>query len=295
LATLRHWIVLILLAAIWGSSFILIKRALYALDGSEIFTSTQVGSLRISIAALFLAPIALSRLKLLRKGMFKYFLVVGLCGNALPAFLFAKAQTQIPSALAGMLNALTPVFALIIGLVVFKVRVKTIQVLGIVIGVIAAAGLLLGSDGLKGADLNVSYAMLAVAAAFLYGISLNTMKQYLQNEPAVAITSLALLLVSPIGFITLFTTDFTEKMATLPGAWYALGAVTILAVLGTAIALILFNKLVQDTNAIFASSVTYLIPLVAIVWGMADGESLSTLQLICAPVMIAGILLINRK
>ncbi len=227
--------------------------------------------------------------------MFKYFLIVGLCGNALPAFLFAKAQTQIPSALAGMLNALTPVFALLIGLIVFKVKVKAVQILGIVIGVIAAAGLLLGSGGLKGTELPISYAMLAVVAAFLYGISLNTIKQYLQNEPAVAITSLALLLVSPIGFVTLFTTNFTEKMTTLPGAWYALGAVTILAVLGTAIALILFNKLVQETSAIFASSVTYLIPLVAIVWGMADGETLSTLQLVCAPVMIVGILLINRK
>ncbi len=295
MASLRQWIVLISLAAIWGSSFILIKRALYGLDGVELFTATQVGSLRISIAALFLAPIALRRFNLLRGGRYKYFLIVGLCGNALPAFLFAKAQTEIPSALAGMLNALTPVFALLIGVIVFKSKVRAVQVAGIAIGVVAAIGLLLGSGNLKGANLNIGYAMLAVFAAFLYGVSLNTIKNYLQNEPAVGITSLALLLVSPIGFVTLFSTDFTHKMATVPGAWYGLGSVAILAVLGTAIALILFNKLVQDTNAIFASSVTYLIPVVAIAWGALDRESLNAMQIGCALLMIVGILLINRK
>jgi drug/metabolite transporter (DMT)-like permease len=121
------------------------------------------------------------------------------------------------------------------------------------------------------------------------------MKQFLQNEPAVAITSLALLLVSPIGFWVLFSGDFLWKMQHLPGAWQGFGAIALLAILGTAIALVLFNKLVQDTNTLFASSVTYLIPIVAIGWGLADGERVSLLQGFCAATMLASIILINKR
>ncbi len=293
--SLKNWLILIALAITWGSSFILMKRGLFAADHTELFSGTQVGSLRIIIAALFMAPIALSRLSLLKNGKLKFFLAIGLFGNAIPAFLFATAQTEIPSALAGMLNALVPVFSLLIAVFVFKVRVKNLQIVGIVVGLLAAIGLVVGSGKLAGAEIHFGFALLVVLATLCYAISLNTMKQFLQNEPAVAITSLALLLVSPIGFVALFSTDFLDKMETLPGAWYGLGSIAILAVLGTAIALVLFNKLVQDTNTLFASSVTYLIPIVAIGWGLLDGERLSAIQIGCALVMLAGIALINRK
>lgn len=295
MASLRQWVVLIALAATWGSSFILIKRALYALDGTELFTPVQVGALRISLAALFLSPFAFRNLQLLAQRKFKYFLIVGLCGNALPAYLFAQAQTGIPSAMAGMLNALTPVFALLIAVFVFRNKVRPMQIAGIAIGVVSALGLLLGSVMESGTSFRAGHALLAVLAALLYGVSLNTIKEFLQKEPSVAITSLALLLVSPVGFITLFSTDFTSRMVYLPGAWYAFGAVAILALAGTAIALVLFNRLIQETNALFASSVTYLIPVVAVLWGAADGEQLTAIQMLSAISMILGILLIHRK
>ncbi len=242
------------------------KRGLFAEDHTALFSGTQVGAMRIVIAALFMAPIALRRTKLLKNGKMKYFLAIGLFGNAIPAFLFATAQTKIPSALAGMLNALVPIFSLLIAVFVFKVKVRNWQIGGIAIGILATIGLVWGSGQLAGADINLGYAMLVVLATLCYAISLNVMKQFLQNDPAVAITSLALLLVSPIGFAVLFSTDFVDKMTYLPGAWYGFAAIAVLAILGTALALVLFNKLVQDTNTLFASSVTYLIPIVAIFW-----------------------------
>lgn len=240
-------------------------------------------------------PFVFRNTKLLRAGRLKFYLIVGLCGNALPAFLFATAQTHIPSALAGMLNTLVPLFSLVIAYFVFNVKVRTGQIVGIGLGLVSAAGLLMNSSSVLENIDNLWFALLVVAATLCYAISLNIIKQFLQEERPVAITGLSLVLVSPIGFAILFSTDFIHRLTTYDGAYYGLGAVTILAVLGTAFALILFNKLVQETNTVFASSVTYLVPVFAILWGIFDGETLEVLQIIFAGTMVAGIYLINRK
>jgi len=292
---LKNWGFLVVLACIWGSSFILIKRGLYAPDGTELFSSVQVGALRIVIAAIFMLPLSLKSLKILYSKKIRVFIVVGLFGNALPAFLFAIAQTKISSALAGMLNALVPLFSLLIAFFIFKVRVRYWQVAGLFIGLMAAIGLVYFSGADMDGSSNNWYALLVVAATLCYAISLNTIKQYLHDESAVNITGLALLLVSPIGIFFLVTTGFYTTLTETQGSYYGLGAIALLAIIGTALALIIFNKLVQDTSAIFASSVTYLVPLVAILWGIADGEELQFLQIVCAFVMLGGIFLINRK
>lgn len=286
---------LILLALIWGSSFILIKRGLFAANGERLFTDAQVGAMRIVIAALVMIPLALPKLRLLRNKRWLYFLGVGLFGNAIPAFLFAKAQTNIPSALAGMLNALVPVFSMLIAVFIFHVQVRKTQVMGIFLGLVSATGIMWASGGLSGQDIHLGYALLVVAATLCYAISLNLIKQFLQNEPAVAITGLALILVSPLGIMVLAGTDFAERLSQMDGALQGLGAVAVLAIFGTALALILFNKLVQDTNTLFASSVTYLIPLVAVLWGLFDGERINAIQIGFGASMLFGIVLINRK
>lgn len=293
--TFRNWGSLLILAGIWGSSFILIKRGLFTPAGEELFTSSQVGALRILIAALFMLPFALKNVRLLKNGKAVFFLAVGLFGNAIPAFLFARAQTEISSALAGMLNSLVPLFSLIIAFFIFKVHVKRLQVMGLFLGLISAIGLVYFSGDVVESPGNIWYAILVVIATLCYAVSLNTIKQYLQNESAVGITALALLLVSPIGAIVLINGDFQERVVSSPDALYGLGAIATLAMIGTAIALIIFNKLVQDTNTLFASSVTYLIPLVAILWGIADGEKLEITQIFFAASMLTGIFLINRK
>lgn len=291
----KNWFFLILLACIWGSSFILIKRGLYTPEEKVLFSSIQVGAMRIVIAALFMLPFSLKSIRKLASKKGGVFLVVGLFGNALPAFLFAIAQTEISSALAGMLNALVPLFSLLIAFFIFKVEVRYWQVVGLIIGLAAAIGLIYFGGNEIGNSTNNWYALLVVAATLCYAISLNIIKQYLQEESAVNITGLALLLVSPIGIYLLATKDFYHTLTQTPGSLYGFGALAILAIVGTALALIIFNRLVQETNAIFASSVTYLIPLVAILWGLADGEQLQMLQVVCALFLLGGIFLINRK
>ncbi|MCZ4408589.1 DMT family transporter [Cryomorphaceae bacterium 1068] len=293
-AELRHWGMLFLTAVIWGSSFILIKRGLFTADGQELFTPLQVGAMRILFAAMFMLPFIYNRFQTLKNGKFKYLLAVGVFGNGIPAFLFAIAQTEIPSALAGMLNALVPVFSMLIGLAVFGVRIKLLQAIGVLIGLGSAVGLILSTGQIDGSTINISYALLIVAATICYAISLNVIKQYLQEESAVSITGLALVLVSPVGLVILLSTDFISRVDSIDGAWTGVGSISILAILGTAIALMVFNKMVKETSTIFASSVTYLIPLIAIIWGLIDGENLVTSQVACAFTMLGGIFLINR-
>lgn len=293
-AELRHWGMLLLTACIWGSSFILIKHALYNGNGEELFSPIQVGALRIIIAAAFILPLVLRKFNVLKDGKLKYLLAVGVFGNGIPAFLFALAQTEIPSALAGMLNALVPVFSLVIGLVFFKTKIRALQVLGIFVGLGGAIGIMISGGGLNGSEINITYASLIVVATICYAISLNVIKNFLQDESSVAITGVALVMVSPVGVAILLMTDFVGTMKTADGAWLGLGAVSILAILGTSLALIVFNKMVKETSAIFASSVTYLIPIVAIIWGVIDGEVLSFGQIACSLIMLGGIFLINR-
>lgn len=294
-AELRHWGMLFFTAAIWGSSFILIKRGLFTADGQELFTPLQVGAMRILFAAMFMLPFIYRRFHSLKNGKLKYLLAVGIFGNGIPAFLFALAQTEIPSALAGMLNALVPVFSMLIGLAVFGVRIKLLQAAGVLVGLGSAIGLILSTGGLEGSSINVWYALLVVGATMCYAISLNIIKQYLQHESAIDITGLALVLVSPVGLGILLSTDFISRVDAIDGAWTGIGAISILAILGTAIALMIFNKMVKETTTIFASSVTYLIPLIAIIWGLMDGETLAASQVACALTMLGGIFLINRS
>jgi len=291
---LKHWLLLILIASIWGSSFILIKHGLFSSDGAELFTPLQVGGMRIVIAALFMVPIVAKKWKVLKNGKLKYLLTVGVFGNGIPAFLFALAQTEIPSALAGMLNALVPVFSMLIALGVFGVKIRSLQIIGVTLGLLSAVGLILSSGGLDSSSINPIYALLVVLATVCYAISLNVIKQFLQEESSVAITGVALILVSPAGLAVLLGTDFTTRLTENQDAMNGLLAIAVLAIIGTALALIFFNRLVQETNTVFASSVTYLIPLVAILWGVVDGETLNGLQVGCALTMLGGIFLINR-
>ncbi|MDH5400130.1 MAG: DMT family transporter, partial [Cyclobacteriaceae bacterium] len=224
---------------------------------------------------------------------YRLLVIVGFIGSFIPAFLFAIAQTQIRSSMAGMLNALTPFFVMIIGAWFFKLRVKLGTGLGILLG-FAGALLLLFTNATDGFGTLNAYALLVVLATILYGTNLNLIKYYLADLNAVTITSLSLVIVLPPAAVYLLGfTDFIEKLTTHPDGLLATGYITILGVMSTSLALILFNKLVQMTTPVFTSSVTYLIPVVAIVWGLFDGESLLMIHFIGMAVIISGVYLIN--
>lgn len=285
-SNVANWTIMIFLAFVWGSSFILMKR------GLVVFSYTQVADLRMGLAWLSLIPFVWNQLKKTPKNFWIPLAVVGLFGNGIPAFLFTKAQTQLDSSLTGILNALVPLFTLIIAVFIFKTKVKLHNILGIFIGLSGAVWLVAG-DGVV--IKNAHYAWFVVVATICYAISLNTIKNYLVEVNPIHIAGLAFFFVGPPTLFHLFSTDFLQIMNTNEEAWSALGYIFILAVLGTSIALAIFNKLVARTNAIFASSVTYLIPVFAIMWGLFDGEQITLKYIFGTAIIFAGIFLVNKQ
>lgn len=283
------WSVLILLAMVWGSSFILIKKGLL------FFESTEVGALRISITFLFLIPLALTRIKKVKRRDWGYLTLVGIIGSGFPAFLFAKAQTGIDSNLAGILNSLTPLFTWLIGLSIFGLKAKWFNIAGILIGLAGAIGLISVSGG-RSFEINFHYAVYIVIATILYATNVNIVKYRLKEVDAVTITSFSFFIIGlPVILYLMFFTGFLNKITTNHASLEGLGYLAILAIIGTGLALIAFNKLVKLASPIFAASVTYLIPIVAIFWGAVDGEKILPISFLWMALVLAGILLVNKK
>lgn len=291
-SNLQNWALLIILSLIWGSSFILIKR------GLEVFSPGEVGAYRIVAAATFLLPLSLPRLKKLNKKQVENLIIIGLLGSFIPAFLFPTAQTRLSSSLTGVLNALTPLFVVIIGALFFSSKITRRNALGLVIAFIGVLILITlkegsGLDSFTGIN---AYALFVILACLCYGFNLHLIKTRFDSLKSIEITALSLLMVLPMALIYLLVgTQFSYKLATYDGAWNALGFVTLLGVMGTALALILFNVMVKKSSPIFASSVTYLIPVVAIFWGVLDGEVLLFGHYIGIVAVIAGVWVGNRK
>ncbi len=279
--------ILMALAFIWGSSFILIKIGLRSFDND------QAAAIRLLMASFVLLPYAYRNRKFFRKKDLKSLLIAGFIGSFIPAFLFTKAQTQIDSALAGILNSLTPVFTLIVGLIWHQSKVKSRQVAGLTLGLLGAVGLVLSGHGFASIEVN-SYALFVVAATLCYGINVNEIKSHLTHMNGVQITSLSFMFIFPAALIYLLTTDF-GPVAEHPNWPVHLAALATLGIVGTAFAMLLMNSLIRYTSAIFASSVTYIIPIFAILWGLIDGETITAGDLIFMAVILAGVYLINGR
>lgn len=280
---------LILLSLIWGTSFILIKQ------GLKVFAPDEVGALRVAAASLFLLPFALVRVRELNKDDYSKLFVSGLLGIFFPAFLFAWAQTRLESSLAGILNTLSPLWTMILGALFFGQRFKGYAIIGIIISFGGAIILTLSRSTGSVSSFN-SYGLLIVIACALYGTNLNWLKFKVHNMGSMTITSVALLLVGPLAAFYLFGfTDFTSKLSDATGAWRAFGFVVLLALMSTAIANLIFAKLVKISTPLFASSVTYIMPIVAVMWGVLDGETLLIGHLIGMIAILGGVYLANRK
>ncbi|WP_417441175.1 DMT family transporter [Idiomarina sp.] len=284
---LSAWLLLGLLALIWGSSFLLIKKGLLA------FGPMEVGALRISSAGLVLAPFIARRLnKITRKHWLKL-ASVGLVGSLIPAFMFAIAQTQLASGVTGVLNALTPIATLVIGALFFHQKARLAQVIGVAIGLFGT--LLLVTASANGSwDFNL-YALLVLAATICYGLNLNLIKHKISDLSPLTITGISLLMAAVPATIYLFAgTDFMTQVQQ-PGAMLSLFSVLALGIAGTAGALVIFNHVVQLTNTVFTSSVTYLIPIVALILGILDGEDFWLQQGFGMLAILVGVWFANRR
>ena len=282
--SLKSWLLLLLIGTIWGSSFILMKKGLI------VFEDTQIAALRMGMAWLVTLPFLLGRFKEISKKEWLILLCVGLLGNGLPAFLFATAQTKIDSSLAGMLNSLVPILTMVFGLLLFGLRTWMLQVAGLVIGFVGALSLIVMPGGID--DFQPA-ALLVVLASMCYAFNLNMVRKYLAKMPSMLITAGSFLWVGPFCLIYLFSTDFTSRFEH-EYALQSCGAIAVLAVVGTTIAVLMFNKLIQAGGAVFASMVTYIVPVVAILWGVLDGELISLWSVLGVVVILAGVYLVNK-
>jgi drug/metabolite transporter (DMT)-like permease len=282
-------ILLVICTLIWGTSFILIKQ------GLKVFAPDEVGAIRVTAAALFLLPAALFKFKELKSKHTSRLLLVGLIGTFIPAFLFAIAQTRLDSSVAGILNTLTPIFTMLVGVLFYQQRFRAFAIVGIILGFAGTFMLMLSRSGGKVEGINL-YALLIVVACLLYGSNLNFIKFKIADLSSLTITSVSISLLGPLGLIYLFGfTAFTEKFYNNPEAWKAFGYIVLLGMMSTAIATFLFNRLVKISTPLFASSVTYFMPIVAVMWGVLDGERLYAGHYIGMAAIIGGVYLANRK
>ncbi len=286
---------LILLAFIWGSSFILMKRGMETIDGQKIFSDSQVASLRMIIASLVLLPITIYSLRKIKNlKQLGFLAIVGFCGNFIPAFLFTYAETELSSGYAGMLNSFTPIFTLLIGGVIFKQKLTGNQFVGVLVAFVGIVFLMIAGQSLTNSG-SWNHIFAIVLATFLYGISLNTIKHRLSNFKSLEITSLSFGILLIPGLIANFRTDTLTVIKNNPFAYEGLLFIAILSIVGTAFALILFNKIIAMSSTIFASSVTYLIPIVAVVIGFWFKESINFYQIASMILVIIGVLIANNK
>lgn len=285
----KKWLYLSLLSVVWGSSFILIKKALIGL------TPLQLGSLRTLFAGIFLLIVGFSYLKKIRRPQWKWIAISALLGTFIPAFLFAFAETQIDSAVASILNATTPIVTLLLGAILFKIVFSKNQLIGVMAG-LAGSLLLIWSGADVNPNQNYWYSTLVLAASVCYALNVNILKKYLQGLPAMAIAAgNFIVLVVPAFIVLLFSGFFSLTFKDNTVLHESLGYLLILAIVGTAMAKVMFNKLVQVSTPVFASSVTYTIPVMALLWGLLDGERFTLLQAGSAAFILFGVVLTNRK
>ncbi len=283
------WAILLVLVLVWGSSFILIKKSLF------YFSGVEVGILRIVITFLFLLPFAFNKMKKLSLKLALRLLLSGFIGSFIPSFMFAIAQTGISSGLAGTLNSLTPLFTLAIGLAFFRLKSRWYNVLGVLIGLIGAVGLIYVS-GDKGFAFNFNYSILVIIATICYAFNVNFIKVYLKDLDSLTITTFTFFFIGiPAFFYVLIFSEIPQKLIADGSNFIGLGYLSILSVLGTGLALIAFNKLIKMSSPVFASSVTYLIPVVAIIWGIIDGEIFKLSYVLWFLLIIVGVFLVNAS
>jgi drug/metabolite transporter (DMT)-like permease len=280
------WASFFVLTLAWGSSFILVKR------GMQAFSPWQVASIRLTSAFLVLSIPAFFHLKHIPKDKLKYLFFISMTGLFIPAYLFCLAQLGISSSMAGVLNALTPAFTFIIGIAFFNQPSKLMQIVGLLIGFVGSALLILVNG--KGELSFNAYGLCVVLATACYGLNTNIIKKHLTGINPFHMTTVTVAFGGLLSFIHLLTTNWLEIVQNNPKGMESFLFAMLLGVMGTAFSQLVFNKMLQYSTAVFASSITYFIPIVALMWGVWDGEILSFWQYVGMVTIIVGIVILNK-
>ena len=281
-----HWAIFCILSIVWGSSFILMK------EGLTVLSAYQVASLRMLFSGLVLLPFAFRAFKKIPKEKMGIVFLSGFLGNFIPAYLFCIAETNIDSSLAGILNSLTPLFTILVGLSFFKTTINKQKMVGVIIGFIGLC--LLFAAGKNISFQNLSFASLVLVATFFYGLNVNVVGKFLKNIRSIDIVSVAFAFLIIPSALILYLTGYFSMSFNSPGFQQASLAGIVLGVVGTSIASILFYMLIKRSSIIFASMVTYGIPVIAVAWGLYYGESISLLQIGGLLIILAGVYIVNK-
>lgn len=283
----KKWLYLIVLSLIWGTSFILIKKGLVGL--SQI----QLGSLRTVLTAMILFSFGLPTLRQIKKHQWKWIAISALVGTFFPAYLFAFAQRHIDSAVASILNSLTPLATAVLGYLVFSIYTTRRQMLGVFIGLLGSIMLIMAGAHINPHQ-NHWYGILVLVASVGYALNVNILKKYLSEISPLAIATGNFVVIFIPALLILISTGYFDEVWTTPKIQVSTGYIAILALFGTALAKILFNKMIQISSTVFASSVTYTMPVVSVMWGIFDGERFGWYQGISAVIVLAGVYLANQ-
>ena len=281
------WVLLTILSLIWGSSFILIKKGLIGLS------PIQLGSLRILFAGFFLILVGFKSLSKISFQQWKFIALTALFGTFIPAYLFAIAQTEIDSSVSSILNSLTPLNTLVLGSLAFGLHFRRNQIIGVIIGLIGSALLIL-NGAMNHPEQNYYYALLVIIASLCYATNVNLIKKHLSGMAPLSITTGNFLVLLLPAALILYFTDFLNVVS-MPQVLHSMLFIVVLGVIGTGIANIIFFKLIQLSSPVFATSVTYLIPIVAFFWGLLDHEILTPIQFVGAFIILIGVYLSSKK
>lgn len=285
---MRKWGTLVILSLIWGSSYILIKKGLTGL------TPIQLGSLRVIVTTIIMAPIGYQKIKHIPRQNMKWVALSAFVGSFFPAYLFAFAETEISSSITAVMVSLTPLFTLLISVFVFGEELLKKQVFGVLIGFTGIIVLI--NNELFSSSFNILYIMFIVLAAFCYAVNANVLKYKLSNIPALGIVFMSFLFMFIPAFIILCFSDFPfSDFTSDPLIIESIIYIVILAVFGTAIAKVLYIKLLAISTPVFSVSTTYLMPVVAIFWGLLDGEEFKLTQFIGTAIILLGVYLVTKK
>ena len=287
--TIKKWVYLITLSLIWGSSYILIKKGLVGL------TPLQLGSTRIIMTTVILMIFGWKQLQKIPKNAWKWIILTGFFGTFFPSYLFAYAETVIDSSVAAVLNGMTPLFTLILGLLFFNSSFKWMKIVGVLVG-FGGTLVLVSNEFTMRSGLSSWYAFLVVAATLCYSINVNLIKHKLQGVPALAIALGNFIAIVIPAFVVLLFVDFPwTKIISSSEVSSSIGYILILSLFGTALAKVMFNELVSISTAVFSISITYLLPIVAIAWGILDGEQFTLIQWLGCALILLGVYLITDK
>jgi drug/metabolite transporter (DMT)-like permease len=255
-------------------------------------TAAQIASFRIFIAGLVFLPFAVLHISKIPRKKMGLVLLAGLFGNLLPAYCFVITINKIDSSLASILNSLTPICVAAIAISFFKDKIKNQKIIGIVTGFAGLCLLTLYQNTIS-LD-NLGYALLAVAATLMYGINVNLVGHYMKDIKPIHLSTVSLSLMAIPSAFVLWQQDFFQldfRNADIQKAIFNAG---ILGIGPSAFATVIFYMLVQRAGGLFASLVTYAIPLVALFWGLKDGEKITFVEIISLCIILFGVYLANR-